>query len=261
MMDTKQISLLVSIVAVCGFLGCQIVKLMDVMITSDYFVEKVEPLPLITTTLMTPQKRVIMPVSKKQVVVELPYKQSIHDAYAQEESDDIQDNELAKEIHLSDTEMHPIVHPIAYNISAYLHNFLPISEEPLLINHIHESNGDDVYASESADNHSAPLPHRKNMSLSDKQFLRAPPHDYTIQLVGSYNTGFLHHYIQINKLNKISFQLKTGNSKHPWNIVTYGIFSTEKSARIALLQLPNTLRFNGAWIRQVGNVKRHLTIM
>jgi septal ring-binding cell division protein DamX len=43
--------------------------------------------------------------------------------------------------------------------------------------------------------------------------------------------------------------------------VTYGIFSTEKSARIALLQLPNTLRFNGAWIRQVGNVKRHLTIM
>lgn len=211
---------------------------------------------------MTPKQTI---ATKPSVVIDPPHpkmKLSIHDQYAQEDEDDLQNNELSQELHLPSVEIQPVVDQQAYSVNSYLPHDVAVPQTYHLDNATSSSTDEDQYASESSDDVStfapAPAVVMSHPSLSQAQFLAQPSHYYTVQLIGAPYVDVVHRYVRANKLEHSAIQLLLNNGKRPWTIAVVGVYPNKGAALAARARLPKHLRSNGAWVRKIGDIQKDM---
>lgn len=213
----------------------------------------------------SPQTQALKPVPVVKMAPKKPIASSIqlsiHDKYAQEDEDDLQNKELSEELHLPSVEIRPVVDQEAYNVDSYLAQQVNVPQTYHLDAQASASTDEDQYASESSDDlapMSAPVTrvHKHIVIFPAKSLLAQPANYYTIQLIGSRNSGLIHHYVQANKLEHTAVVLPLRNGKHPWTIAVYGVFTSEAAAEVARSHLPKHLSANGAWVRKIGDIQK-----
>ena len=197
-----------------------------------------------------------------------PIELSIHDHYAEENGDDLQNNELSQELHLPSVEIQPVIDQQAYSVNSYLPQNVVVPQTYHLDDEASSSANENQYALESSDDVSAPavVSHHKKMmrtmrlpTVSEKQFLAQPSKYYTIQLIGSPYLAVVHRYVLANKLGHSAIQLRLNNGKGLWTIAVLGTYPNEIAARAACSKLPKHLRSNGAWVRKIGDIQKSIS--
>lgn len=193
-----------------------------------------------------------LPLVRSQPKV--PYQISTHDVYAQESEDDMQQQELSKDLHLPSLEIKPVVNE-AYNVSSYLPQQVSVPQSYHLDQETSAADDENQFASESAD---TDMPAMPKIDSSVKKILKLPQDYYTIQLIGSYHQDVVSQFVLDNQLKNIAVQLSVGSQTHPWTIALYGVYPNFETAEQKLVNLPARLRLDGAWVRKVGDVQNVL---
>lgn len=175
---------------------------------------------------------------------------SIDDQYAREDADEMQDDQLSMDLHLRSLEIKPVVSQ-PYSTEAYLpqQDNLPQNYNLSMT----QLPGHTVYATESID---TSVPASIKPTTAQKRALKLPANQYTIQLIGSYNTDVVNQYILDNELQHKALKLTIGNQRHPWSVALFGVYKTFDQAEAALVHLPHRMRSNGAWIRKIQDVQK-----
>lgn len=177
---------------------------------------------------------------------------SIDDQYAREDVDEMQDNQLSKDLHLRSVEIKPIVNE-PYSTQAYLpqQDSLPQDYKLSMVQHSYVP----VYAAESVDSE---VPAANALTNAERRALKLPANRYTIQLIGSDNSDVVNQYIVDHHLQRKAIKLSIGDKQHPWSLALYGSYKTFDEAENVLVHLPPSMRHDGAWIRKVKDVQNIL---
>ncbi|OGT46701.1 MAG: hypothetical protein A3E82_01280 [Gammaproteobacteria bacterium RIFCSPHIGHO2_12_FULL_38_11] len=81
---------------------------------------------------------------------------------------------------------------------------------------------------------------------------------YTVQLMGSEKLSDLKSFIAENHLGSAAAYFETKLNNKPWFMLTYGQYSTEKQAALALAQLPRTAQVNHPWVKTLATVQQEV---
>ena len=101
----------------------------------------------------------------------------------------------------------------------------------------------------------APLNSKARYTEDENRILHMRPHDYTIQLIGSYHRDIVENFAIANDLGNNAMQFHVNNRTKPWYTLLYGDYRTLAQAQHALRQLPPNLVPEHPWIRRVSDVQ------
>lgn len=93
-----------------------------------------------------------------------------------------------------------------------------------------------------------------NYTADEKYLLSLPPHDYTLQVLGSYNVSDLTKLMQTNNLQGKAYIFHTYYMGKDWYVLVYGTYTTETQALQAMKNMPKALQESKPWVRQLADV-------
>ncbi|MCW5588957.1 MAG: AAA family ATPase [Legionellales bacterium] len=101
--------------------------------------------------------------------------------------------------------------------------------------------------------HASKLSHATRYTLDERELLKAPAKEYTLQLVGLRNLDKLKRYSQRAGLKNAKYFV-THHAGGDWYVLVYGTYPTRAAAERAIKTLPQVVRQQKPWIRSMASV-------
>lgn len=97
----------------------------------------------------------------------------------------------------------------------------------------------------------------KIFKLTHQSLMRAPSHNYTIQLFGTHSKVESIHFINRHKLQSKAIYYRSIRKGKSWYVVVYGLYPDHMSAERALRKLPKAVRNQHPWVISIGQIRSH----
>ena len=92
--------------------------------------------------------------------------------------------------------------------------------------------------------------------LKDSAWLQGlDPKHYTVQLVGAYQRAAVERVVKRNDLQGNMVIHKGEFGERDWYVLLYGDFSSVREAKLAIQDLPEDIRADGPWVRNLSSVQ------
>ncbi len=103
----------------------------------------------------------------------------------------------------------------------------------------------------------AKKPTKKSLNSAEEQLLSANGHHYTVQLLGLGKEAKVKQFIQAHGLNDKAHYFRTQRSGKDWFVVVYGDYPTAKHAKLAMHEMPVSLKRENLqpWVRELHAVQ------
>jgi hypothetical protein len=94
------------------------------------------------------------------------------------------------------------------------------------------------------------------LALGPDWLLRQPPANYTIQILATTDTQAIRSFLVEHRLDRQVAIQPFRRGGETWYALLYGRFGDRQAARQAIATLPQPIRDNNPWIRQIGELHR-----
>lgn len=97
-----------------------------------------------------------------------------------------------------------------------------------------------------------------NASLGSK--VAKDDRGYTLQLLGSADVNDIKTYISAHHLGTKAHYYRTEYQGKTWYMLTYGHYSTEQNAKMALRELPASLQHHQPWVKSLATLEKEVSL-